>query len=195
MRQVSIPLQSAESPELSSLERFEVSDSQPDSPDSRKNGASASWVIWPATGFGSGFIRPAPGTWGSLVALPLVYGVGVIPSVWLQAGVIVAFCAVSIPIATLAGRSLGRGKDPGCIVIDEIAGMLITFFLVPISGLAVAVLGFALFRVFDIAKLPPARQLEHLPEGLGIMADDWAAAVYANLALRLTLYLLPSWFV
>lgn len=114
---------------------------------------------------------------------------------WLQAVVIVAFCAASIPIATLAGRALGRGKDPGCIVIDEIAGMMITFFAVPITGFAVAVLGFLLFRVFDIAKLPPARQLEHLPEGLGVMADDWAAAVYANLFLRLILTLLPSWFV
>jgi len=195
MRQVSISIQSAESPDLSSSEPFEVTDSRLDSPDSRKNEASASWAIWPATAFGAGFIRPAPGTWGSLVALPLVYGVGLIPSAWLQAVAIVAFCLASIPVATLAGRALGRGKDPGCIVIDEVAGMLITFFLVPISGVAVAVLGFLLFRVFDIAKLPPARQLEHLPDGLGVMADDWAAAVYANLALRLTLYLIPSWFV
>lgn len=167
-------------------------DSRPDAPDSPKSRFSASWAIWPATWFGSGFMRPAPGTWGSLTAFPAVYGIGLIPSGWLQAVVIVAFCAASIPIATLAGRALGRGKDPGYIVIDEVAGMLITFFLVPITSVWVAVLGFLLFRAFDIAKLPPARQLEHLPEGLGIMADDWAAAVYANLSLRLTLYLIPT---
>lgn len=172
-----------------------MTDSQPDSPNSQNNGGSANWAIWLAAGIGAGFIRPAPGTWGSLVGLPAAYGVGLIPWMWLQAVVIVAFCAASIPIATLAGRALGRGKDPGCIVIDEIAGMMITFFAVPFTGFAVAVLGFLLFRVFDIAKLPPARQLEHLPEGLGVMADDWAAAVYANLVLRLILTLLPSWFV
>lgn len=194
MWQVSISIQSAESPDLSSSEPFEVPDSQLDSPDSRKNEAAAGWAIWPATGFGAGFLRPAPGTWGSLAALPLVYTVGLIPSAWLQVVAIVGFCAASVPIATLAGRALGRGKDPGCIVIDEIAGMLITFFLVPITGVAVAVLGFLLFRVFDIAKLPPARRLEHLPEGLGIMADDWAAAVYANLTFRLIYYFFPSLF-
>lgn len=161
----------------------------------QKTPVSASWTILPATGLGVGFIKPAPGTWGSLVGMPLAYGVSLIPSAWFQVGVIAAFCLASIPIATFAGRSLGRGKDPGCIVIDEIAGILITFFLVPITVPATAVVGFLLFRLFDISKLPPARQLEHLPEGLGVMADDWAAAVYANLALRLVVYFLPAWFV
>jgi phosphatidylglycerophosphatase A len=173
---------------------FEVTKSDREPKNSPNSADQANWAIWPATGLGVGFLRPASGTWGSLLGLPLAYGVGVLPMWWLQALVIVAFCVASVPIATLAGRCLGRGKDPGCIVIDEISGMLITFFLVPMSGVAVAVLGFLLFRVFDIVKLAPARQLEHLPEGLGVMADDWAAAVYANLALRLTIYLVPSLF-
>lgn len=155
---------------------------------SRNTDFRANWAIWPATGLGIGFIKRAPGTWGSLVGMPLAYFVSLRPN-WLQAAIIVAFCAAAVPICTRAGRSLGRGKDPGCIVIDEIAGILITFFLVPVSSVWVAVLGFLLFRLFDISKLPPARQLERLPEGLGIMADDWAAAVYANLVL----HLIVSW--
>ena len=67
-------------------------------------------------------------------------------------------------------------------MFDEIAGLAITFFLVPMTSITVVVLGFLLFRLFDITKPPPARQLERLPGGLGVMADDWAAGVYANLA-------------
>lgn len=77
-------------------------------------------------------------------------------------------------------------------MIDEIAGILLTFFLNPMSSIDVVVVGFVLFRIFDISKLPPARRLEHLPEGLGIMADDWAAALYANLALQAVRYFTPS---
>jgi phosphatidylglycerophosphatase A len=172
------------------LESLEVpeSDSQPENGPSVV--AQANWAVWPATGLGVGFIKPAPGTWGSLVGMPLAYLVSWRPG-WLQAAIIVVFCAAAVPVCSLAGRSLGRGKDPGCIVIDEIAGILITFFLVPMSSIWVAVLGFLLFRAFDISKLPPANRLEHLPEGLGIMADDWAAAVYANLLLQL----IVSWSV
>lgn len=169
-----------------------MTDSGPDTPEERKFRRFASWPVLLATGFGFGLLRPAPGTWGSLVALPLAWAVGSVPSPALQAVLIVAFCLASIPVATLAGKQLGRGKDPGCIVIDEIAGILLTFFLNPMSSIDVVVVGFVLFRIFDISKLPPARRLEHLPEGLGIMADDWAAALYANLALQAVRYFTPS---
>lgn len=161
------------------------SELQPDS--QPKNASQENWAVWLATGLKVGFLRPAPGTWGSLLGLPLAYCISSRP-VWLQVALIIGFCATAVPIATIAGRTLGRGKDPGCIVIDEIAGILITFFLVPMSSLWVIVVGFLLFRLFDIVKLPPARRLEHLPEGLGVMADDWAAAVYANIALRLFVF-------
>jgi phosphatidylglycerophosphatase A len=73
--------------------------------------------------------------------------------------------------------------DPGPVVIDEVMGMLITLFLTPV-GWRGALAGFLVFRAFDIIKPFPARRLEKLPGGVGIMADDAMAAVYANLALR-----------
>jgi phosphatidylglycerophosphatase A len=169
-----------------------------------KGGALAVFV---ATGFGFGFFPVAPGTVGALWGVPLAWGleklVGLcVPAGWLgppyiaavvQAAAITAICVAGIPICTIAARRLGGRKDPGSIVLDEIASMPITFFLFPIShpifDWKIAATGFLLHRLFDITKPPPARQLERLPEGLGIMADDWAAAVYANLALRLT-----KWF-
>lgn len=162
-----------------------MTDSDDTPPTAGRSGGFIPLSVLLATGLGVGLLRPAPGTWGSLAALPIAWAVGQVSPVWLQAALIAGFCLISIPIATIAGRKLGRGKDPGCIVIDEFAGILITFFLVPITSIDVVVVGFLLFRVFDIVKLPPARQLERLPDGLGVMADDCAAAVYANVLLHL----------
>jgi len=173
------------------LESFEVTKIDSDPSEDRKNAGFLPLSVLLATGLGAGLLRPAPGTWGSLIALPLAWVVGQITSLPVQAVVIVAFCLASIPIATAAGRLLGRGKDPGCIVIDEVAGILLTFFLNPMSSIDVVVVGFVLFRLFDISKLPPARRLEHLPEGLGVMADDWAAALYANIALQAVRHFAP----
>ncbi len=145
-----------------------------------------------ATGFWVGRIPFAPGTWGTLLGLPLAWGISWLPGMSLQAAVIVAICLASIPICTIAARQLGGKKDPGCIVLDEIASLPITFFLVPREVLErplVMAAGFALHRLFDITKPPPARQLERLPDGLGIMADDWAAGVYSCLALHGLLWL------
>jgi phosphatidylglycerophosphatase A len=105
-----------------------------------------------------------------------------------QAVAIAAICAASIPVCTVAARRLGK-KDPGSIVLDEIASMPIAFYLIPITDWKIAVVGFVLHRLFDVTKPPPARQLERLPAGLGIMADDCAAAVYANLVLRALVWL------
>jgi phosphatidylglycerophosphatase A len=143
-----------------------------------------------ATGLWIGRIPVAPGTFGSLLGLPLAWAISMLASPWLQAAVIIAICLVGVPICTAAARHLSGSKDPQQIVLDEIAGIAITFFLVPhlMMRPLVLLIGFALFRFFDITKLPPARQLEHLPTGLGIMADDWAAGVYACLVLHVILY-------
>lgn len=143
-----------------------------------------------ATGFGVGLIRFAPGTFGALWGLPLARALASLPPAG-QVVAIVALFLVSVPICTAAARHLGGRKDPGSIVLDEIVSLPVVFFMVPAENWTwqIAVLGFLLHRLFDITKPPPARQLERLPDGLGIMADDIAAAVYAGLALHLFLWL------
>jgi phosphatidylglycerophosphatase A len=79
-------------------------------------------------------------------------------------------------------------------VIDEVIGMLITLAFIPV-GLSGAIAGFVLFRIFDVIKPYPAGRLEALHGGLGVMADDAMAAVYANLSLRLVIWLAPAWVV
>jgi phosphatidylglycerophosphatase A len=110
----------------------------------------------------------------------------------MQAAVIAAVCAAGIPLCTAAARRLGGRKDPGSIVFDEIASLPITFFLVPLDRPATVIAGFLLHRVFDILKPQPARALERLPDGLGIMADDWIAGLYSSLALHLLVWLNPG---
>ncbi len=94
--------------------------------------------------------------------------------------------------ATAAERYFG-GIDPGPVVIDEVLGMLITLAFMPV-GLWTAFAGFVLFRIFDVIKPFPAGRFERLHGGLGVMSDDAMAAVYANLSLRLTVYLFPTLF-
>jgi phosphatidylglycerophosphatase A len=83
--------------------------------------------------------------------------------------------------------------DPGPIVMDEVVGMLITLAFIPGLGWSGAVVGFLLFRVFDVIKPFPAGRFERLHGGLGVMADDAMAAIYANMALRGVLWLFPTW--
>ena len=142
-----------------------------------------------ATGFGAGYSPVAPGTAGSAVGLLLFWPLASLP--W--PGQIVA-CAVVFALGVYAStrlaRELGR-KDPGLAVVDEIVGMWVTLVGLPF-GLATALVGFALFRVMDVVKPWPARALEGLPDGWGIMADDIAAGVYAHLALRVILLVWPA---
>lgn len=100
-------------------------------------------------------------------------------SIWL------AINLVSVPVCTLAARQLGGLKDPSAVVLDEAAAMPLVLLAVPTMARTwlVFLLAFALFRLFDITKPPPCRQLERLPEGLGIMADDWTAAGMAAAVL------------
>lgn len=146
-------------------------------------------AVWLATGLGVGFIRWAPGTFGSLWGLPVAWGVQQIPHIGGQVAVIVLLCALGVPLCTAAVRRLGGAKDPGCVVFDEVASMPMTFLLVPLTSWEVAVAGFLLNRLFDITKPPPARRLERLQEGLGVMADDWIAGLYSNLVLHAVLWL------
>lgn len=135
-------------------------------------------------------MRPGPGTWGALATFLLW---------WLLAShlplaartpvllvLIVLVVAVGIPAATLEARGCGK-KDPSHVVIDEVAGQLVTFLACPIVWRALLA-GFILFRVFDILKPPPVRSLEKLPEGTGIVVDDLGAGVYGLIVLQLLLH-------
>src|SRR5947208_7827891 len=136
-----------------------------------------------ATVFGVGYAPIAPGTFGSAAGLLVWWLLPASPVV--QAIAIVAIFAAGSWAGSVAERHFGR-SDPGQVVVDEVMGMLITLFLNPV-GWAGALVGFLLFRVADIVKPFPANRLERLPGGVGVMADDGMAAVYANLALRLIL--------
>jgi phosphatidylglycerophosphatase A len=140
-----------------------------------------------ATALGVGYIPFAPGTFGSLAGLAL--WVMIPPSLPVQASTIAVLFVAGAWSGTLAEGHF-QGRDPGPVVIDEVMGMLATLFLVPV-GWSGAVLGFLLFRVFDVIKPYPASRLEHLRGGLGIMADDLMAAAYAHLTLRAALALWP----
>jgi phosphatidylglycerophosphatase A len=132
---------------------------------------------------GVGLYLPAPGTFGAAIGSLLAWGISHLPGIGWQAAVIAVLFVAGIPLCTVAGRALGRGKDPGAIVWDELVTVQMVFLFVPLANWRVGVAGFALHRIFDITKPPPARQLEWLPEGLGVMADDVAAAVYAGATL------------
>jgi len=141
------------------------------------------WAWTVATFFGAGFGKPGPGTWGSVAALLLWAGFawGLHPSAQvlalaLGAGIVVAV-AVGIPAATIAARESGR-HDPGFVVIDEVAGQWIAL-LGSRADWRHALLALVLFRLFDITKPFPVRQLERLPEGWGIVVDDVGAGLYA----------------
>ena len=136
-----------------------------------------------ATGFGAGFAPIAPGTVGSLLGLTLWL---LLPaSAAVQGGTIVMLFIVGSVTGSVAERHFGR-TDPRQVVIDEVMGMLLTLYLVPV-GLKGAILGFLTFRAADVLKPYPANRLERLGGGIGVMADDAMAAIYANLALRVML--------
>jgi phosphatidylglycerophosphatase A len=135
-----------------------------------------------ATGLGLGLVPVAPGTIGSLAGLPLAWGLHFLP-LWGQLVAAVLAFLIGIPMCAAGARQLGT-KDPGPVVFDEIAAFSVVFLLVPFS-LLTAIPGFLLFRLFDVWKPWPARRLERLPAGLGIMADDFAAALYAASGLWL----------
>jgi len=139
-----------------------------------------------ATFGGVGYAPVAPGTFGSAAGL-LVWWLLPASPVAQASAILVLFAAGSWG-GSIAERHFGR-TDPGQVVIDEVMGMLVTLFLNPV-GWRGALAAFLLFRVFDVIKPWPANRLEQLHGGVGVMADDGMAAIYANVALRLGLYLL-----
>jgi len=141
-----------------------------------------------ATGFGSGYAPFAPGTAGSAVGLLLFWPLAALAWPWQLAACAVVFF-VGVAAAGRLARSLGV-EDPGLVVVDEVAGQWITLTALPFTP-AVALAGFVLFRLMDVVKPWPARDLERLPGGWGIMTDDAMAAVYAQLALRAGLLVWP----
>jgi len=148
------------------------------------------WAKLAATFFGIGLLRPGPGSWASAVTALLWWLLsGAINPHWqsvVAALLAAAAVLVGIPATTRMSRATGL-KDPQFVVIDEVAGQLIALIAVPVSWKSI-VLGFILFRGFDIFKPPPVRQLEHLREGIGIVLDDVAAGVYALVIMQLALH-------
>lgn len=155
--------------------------------------ARTQWAWLVGTFFGAGFLKPGPGTWGSIGGVVLwslaayFAPAHILPLTALLAGLATV---IGIPAGTIVARESGR-KDPGHVVIDEVAGQLVALLAVPIQWKYVLA-SFILFRGFDILKPPPARQLEALPGGAGIMFDDIAAGLFAFLAIHLVLYF--RWF-
>jgi phosphatidylglycerophosphatase A len=141
-----------------------------------------------ATGLGSGYAPVAPGTAGSLVGLALFWPVHNLPLAGQAAATVLVF-ALGVAAAGRVARRLGI-EDPGLVVVDEVVGMWVSLLGLPLTGVT-AVAGFVLFRVFDVFKPYPARDLERLPGGWGIMCDDVMAGVYANLLLRAGLLAWP----
>jgi len=132
-----------------------------------------------ATWFGAGYLPKAPGTWGSLAALPFAWGIA---SVAGSLGLIVASLVIFIIGIWAANVYIGLtgGDDPGPVVIDEVAGMWLTLALVPADPVLYAI-GFVLFRIADIFKPWPAGWADRsIKGGLGVMVDDVLAAIYSG---------------
>jgi len=163
-------------------------------PDARRAFREAPLATLVATGFGAGLSPLAPGTAGSLVGLALAFliaraiSAGAPGSLTASVGLLMSGLAtafVGVAASTRACRAL-RAKDPGCVVIDEVAGQLLASTPLPLfafastAGAAAAwFLSFAAFRLFDIWKPGPVRWLQDLPEGWGVVADDVAAGLLA----------------
>jgi phosphatidylglycerophosphatase A len=144
-------------------------------------------VLFVATGFFIGTVPFAPGTFGTLIGLPVCLLLSRLN--FLQSVIcILVFIPFAIKIASAAEKIL-KQKDPGQIVIDEIAGLMVTFAGLPFD-LKTVLAGFIIFRVLDILKPFPIRNLEkRVAGGSGVVLDDLLAGVYSNLILRLVLHI------
>ena len=142
-----------------------------------------------ATGLGSGYSPIAPGTAGSAVGLLLFWPLHA-QSGTIQVAAVALLFLVGVVASTRVARGVGL-EDPGIVVVDEVVGMWVTLLFLPLTPFTAAV-GFFAFRAMDVWKPYPARQLEHLHGGWGIMADDVMAGVYANLLVRLALVVVPA---
>lgn len=144
-----------------------------------------------ATGFGTGYGPIAPGTWGSLPGLAIAWGLGRFVGPWATLSAASFLAVVGVWAAGRAEVLFGE-KDPGRVVVDEIAGQIVALLFVR-PTVQVVVAAFFLFRILDVLKPWPARRLEDLPGGSGIMADDLMAGLYANLILHGLALWRPDW--
>ena len=141
-----------------------------------------------ATGLGLGYAPFAPGTFGTMLALPIHFLISRLP-LPLYVGILAALIIVAVLAAGAAEKILDR-PDPSVVVIDEVVGMLVAMIAIPAHPLA-WLLAFLFFRFFDILKPWPVGYLDrHCHGGLGIVLDDLAAGLYAFLALQLSWHLL-----
>jgi phosphatidylglycerophosphatase A len=154
--------------------------------DRRSRGA---WLI--ATFFGVGHLQPGSGSWASAITVLAWWAASylVVPKWFIPVEIIVALAItlIGIPPSTTVARESGQ-KDPGFVVIDEVAGQMISLIGIPLNW-KYLLAGFILFRGFDIVKPFPLRRLERLPGGTGIMMDDVGAGLYAVLLLHIWLHL------
>src|SRR5438552_8862405 len=148
------------------------------------------WATLIATFCGIGRLHPGPGTWASATTVVLWAAIAHLtpPSLRCPLAIPLALLVtlIGIPAATRAARAAAI-KDPQFVVIDEVAGQLIALIAVPLTWKTLLA-GLILFRAFNILKPPPVRQLEKLPEGVGIVLDDVAAGLFAFAAMHLLLH-------
>jgi phosphatidylglycerophosphatase A len=140
-----------------------------------------------ATFFGTGYAPIAPATVASF-AFTVIWVLAGPVDLSVQIVLLVLVTAIGIPIATYVEKR--EGKDPGLVVSDEIAGMLVTFLAIETNWIGYLV-GFLLFRFFDILKPYPVRKFEELPAGWGITIDDIAAGIYARIVLGVLIWKVP----
>ncbi len=146
------------------------------------------------TGLATGHLPLAPGTWGSAAVCAiyffLAFAAGNGRWLCLSVGMVslaVAASGICVALGRFAEETFGR-KDPGQVTIDEWAGQAVALVAMPLGQAptwAIVLLAFLAFRLFDIVKPPPARGIQKLPAGWGILADDLIAGVYANVVVQL----------
>ena len=147
-------------------------------------------ILFIATGGYLGHVPIAPGTFGSLPGLLICLGISDV-TLGYAIFLILVLIGAAIGIAQQAEKMIG-GKDPNAIVIDEMAGMTVTLLGIPVTPFSL-VLGFFVFRGFDILKPFPARLMEQkIPGGAGIVLDDVMAGVYSNVLIRIVLWILAT---
>ena len=153
-------------------------------------GKAPLWSTLVATFFGIGRLKPAPGTWAAIATVILwAFISGRIPlqaRTWATVIAAALVTIIGIPAATRVARATNI-KDPHFVVIDEVAGQLVALIAVPLAW-KTFLAGLILFRVFDISKPFPVRQLERLHEGTGIVVDDLGAGLYALALMHLLLH-------
>ena len=136
-----------------------------------------------ATFFCIGYLPIAPGSIATVAGVIISYYLAGNPSVYLWATL--AVTVVGFAVSGHAEQAIGK-KDPGCIVIDEVSGVMIAFFMLPMTP-AVLCTGFFLFRAFDMFKIYPANKLEGLKGSRGVMLDDIIAGIYTNIVMQLAI--------